>query len=424
MNKWIEYSLKYRQSQKGFAIPVAVGMGLIILLVGITMLLRSQSSQVSAIAQKDTAKSLNAAEAGVSDIRALINQHRAIANHPACIGRDGSGNCLDSGSTVSWRLPDNIPNILATCGVDETDEIASLAQRTWQPVDPNDSNQGQYRLLDYAPAEGKLRVQGRMNPGEPSESVAELEVRFPVNPVEDQTAGLWVTTSADTEEINADVLGDCDSTLNTQHPAGSSYQARQLGLTMPSIPAQPPGAMVLSASTFIEKSLPRPGDSPNGSNGQYQYVIDTLGGPTLTTLTIAADKQVEIWVDGNIDLRGKIIKHTCGDVPGCGPFQVKFYPQGNSGDDIALDQGTVICDIFIHAPTYDVTNYASGTTTEGCGNGTKRTSVFWVKSWDDEAGVSTPVLDPPRAIWKDAPLVYPPRLGPLETWQTQERSVS
>ncbi|NJR54546.1 MAG: hypothetical protein HC768_07995 [Acaryochloris sp. CRU_2_0] len=56
MNKWIEYSLKYRysqsHSQRGFAIPVAVGMGLIILLVGITMLLRSQSSQVSAIAQK------------------------------------------------------------------------------------------------------------------------------------------------------------------------------------------------------------------------------------------------------------------------------------------------------------------------------------------------------------------------------------
>lgn len=354
----------------------------------------------------------------------MINQHRAIALYPACVSPDGSGNCLDSGSTVSWGLPNNIPNVLSTCDVDQRSVITSIAQGTWQPVDPGDVSQGQYRLFDYNydAGKGNLKVQGRMNPGEPSESVSELDVSFPVNPVEDQTAGLWVTTSADTEEINADVLGDCDSTLTTD-PQGD-YEARQLGLTMPPIPEKPLGAMVLSASTFIEKSLPRPGDSPNGPNGEYQYVIDTLGGPTFTTLTIPADKQIEIWVDGNIDLRGKMIKHTCGSTPGCGPFQVKFYLQGNSGDDITLDQGTVICDVFIHAPIYNVTNYASGTTTESCGNGTKRTSVFWVKSWEDEAGVSIPVLDPPRATWKDAPIVYPPRLGPLETWQTKERSDS
>lgn len=52
MKLWIKYCLECRNKQAGFALPVAIGMGLIILLVGLTMLLRSQDSQVSAIAQK------------------------------------------------------------------------------------------------------------------------------------------------------------------------------------------------------------------------------------------------------------------------------------------------------------------------------------------------------------------------------------
>jgi len=52
------------QNEQGFAIPVAVGIGLITILVATTMMLRSQDDQVTALAQKQTAQSLGIAEGG------------------------------------------------------------------------------------------------------------------------------------------------------------------------------------------------------------------------------------------------------------------------------------------------------------------------------------------------------------------------
>lgn len=404
MNKWIEYSLKCRKGHKGFALPVAIGMGLIILLVGLTMLLRSQDSQVSAIAQKDTAKSLNAAETGVNEIRALINQHRAIAEQPTCRAtRNSDGTCPDSGIEVSWAIPSNIPNILAECGVDRTGEIINLANREWQDVDPSDASQGEYQLLDYDGA-GLATIQGRVNAGQPSESISQLEVNFPVNPVEDQITGLWVTTTANTDQVNnsVEVFGPCTST-NTE--------ITKTALTIPPIPSTPSSAITL---TTPFSALPRPGDSDNGS-GVYQYQISSLD----TSFTVEADKQVEIWVDGDIDLQGEDILHLCGTTPACGPFGVKIFGNSINGT-VSMDAATTICDVFFHLPNYDVQLISGATSTPtGCGSGLQNTGVFWVNQWGDTDG---PVLNLSRASWNDVPqnlFVYPPRLGPVRKWETQ-----
>lgn len=418
MKDWILYSLKCRKGQAGFALPVAIGMGLIILLVGLTMLLRSQDSQVSAIAQKDTAKSLNAAETGVNEIRALMNQHRAIANQPACKAtpRNSDGTCPDSGSVVSWAVPSNIANILAECGVDRTGLVINLANREWQDVDPSDASQGEYQLLDYDGA-GLATVQGRVNAGQPSESISRLEVNFLVNPVEDQAAGLWVSTTADTSQIDSgvEVLGPCSST-------NSDITGTELSIPpVPNVPSGPPPSglppqvnqgVIPLAAPFT--SLPRSGDYPNNS-GIYQYQISTLD----SSFTVEADKQVEIWVDGDIDLRGEDILHLCGASPGCGPFGVKIFGRGASGT-LTMDGATTICDVFFHLPNYDIEfDSTSSSSPTRCSGTSQNTGVFWVNQWGDTDG---PVLNLSRASWNDVPqnlFIYPPRLGPVQKWETQ-----
>lgn len=412
MNKWIVYSLKYRKGQAGFALPVAIGMGLIILLVGLTMLLRSQDSQVSAIAQKDTAKSLNAAETGVNEIRALINQHRAIAKYPACVNRNTDGSCADTGSTESWALPNNIPNILAVCNVDETAEIATVAQQSWQLVDPNLPNQGEYRLLAYKynGGTGTLTVQGRVNAAQPSESISELEVSFRAMRVEEPAANLWTINTADTSQVSVTTLGPCSSSSPIQ-PSGLNMPA------IPSVPVNPPSNVTsLNGETLTD--LPRPVDSAD-TDGIYRYTIDVLN----QSFKVDLNKQIELWVEGDIDLKDQEI--TCG-TSSCNSLSIKIFGQGTPGT-ISINNGTKICNVFIHAPDYDVTSALTGSPKSDCDTGTSRkvTGVFWVREWGG-SGSSPPVLNTSPIIeWNKIPenlFDYPRHLGPIQTWETQEKS--
>ncbi|WP_299486839.1 hypothetical protein [Acaryochloris sp. IP29b_bin.137] len=470
MNQWLEYSLKCRKGQAGFALPVAIGMGLIILLVGLTMLLRSQDSQVSAIAQKDTAKSLNAAETGVNEIRALMNQHRAIAVYPACENRDSSGTCLDSDPTPSWRLPDNITsldtNLALSCN-NYTDaqknaakaEISDVSQRNWQPVDPNDPSQGEYRLLDYlysgtpgSPTDGEigtLSVQGRVNSGQPSESISQLEVEIPledplpgnVNPPRDSSgtyriAGMWVQTAANTSQVKADILGDCDSSISAE-PA--EHVKKLKDLSMPPAPIPSSGIELTDAPS----SLPRSGDPIEGTS--YKYRFDTLtSGFTVDNSDLTQPiKNIEIWVKGEINLEGKVIRHSCGSrtIEDCGPFQVKIYSEEDPtfpNKSITLNQGTTICNAFIHTPGYDVTyNSTGGSPSNWCfehptdpTQNTNNTGVFWINSWNGGNNSSDPVLDLSRGFWSQDPynvastIEYFAVTNPIQTWLTKEKTTN
>ncbi|QUY42782.1 hypothetical protein [Acaryochloris marina] len=460
MNKWIVYSLKYRKGQAGFALPVAIGMGLIILLVGLTMLLRSQDSQVSAIAQKDTAKSLNAAETGVNEIRNLINDYRELALQPACkLGWASNNICQDSSSETSWHNPSNIASPFLGCASDNNSKIASHAKRTvWHDVDSSKPSQGEYRLVDYTYTSnvGILTVQGRVNEGQPSESISQLEVKFPVYPPPPNIAGLWVQTSANTGEIEADVLGNCNS-VTTIPTNPNLYKSRELELSnasinIPAVLAQPlPGNFHLLTS--MPSTLPQPFEVAQESNSTnntqtYRYVIDDLDGGFSVNNDTGPLKIIEIWVNEDIDLRGEKIRNICGSRPNCNAHTVKIFGQG--GDkDITLDKGSVVCDIFIHAPSYDVMNKKSGSSpvaapppisnNDYCSlkppppsnpsaptSYNLNTGIFWVNRWLDDGAVRTPVLDPPRGAWGSAPITitYPPQIGPIQSWETKEKDVS
>ncbi|NJM95178.1 MAG: hypothetical protein HC792_01750 [Acaryochloridaceae cyanobacterium CSU_5_19] len=338
-------------------------------------------------------------------------------------------------------------------------KIAQVGQRNWQPIDASKPEQGEYHLIDYtyptpgSPSQGTLRVQGRVNASQPSESVAELEVKFLVNAPPPQVPGLWVQSASTVGDINADVLSPCNTSI-TATPRGN-FQVRELNLPTPPLPAPPsaPTGVISLGSLASGGVLPRPGDSPNAS-GVYQYKISNLNQGFTVDNSSGIPKQIEIWVNDTINLAGKTLIHSCGAMPNCGPFQVKIYGLGIASTDITLDQGTVICDVFIYAPGYTVTNTAGGTSSAtecgAAGSGTKNTGVFWVNSWNNTGSVRIPVLDPPRGSWTQAPsfvsygsifllqpqetwgswtqapmyVPYPPTLGPIQTWATQEKTIN
>ncbi|KAI9135007.1 hypothetical protein ON05_018290 [Acaryochloris sp. CCMEE 5410] len=420
MKLWIKYCLECRNKQAGFALPVAIGMGLIILLVGLTMLLRSQDSQVSAIAQKDTAKSLNAAETGVNEIRALINQHRAIANYPACTTdlntpptRNADGTCSDSGSSIeSWALPNNIPNILSACDVDRRGEIINLANREWTNVDDDDLSQGEYRLLNYD-GSGVAIVQGRVNEGQPSKSVSELKVSFPVSPA--PIANLWVATDANTSQVDPEVL--------VVGPCSSASPIQSSTFTIPAIPAiSDPLKLNDLTAALPDEALPRPADIQD--NGVYKYQVDTFD----SKLTVKAGEKIELRVEGDITLEDTSDNITCikpdNSFTNCSPLDVKIYGEGTSGTKtITIGEEIRICNVFIHAPDYTVQAGALGSPTV-CEPGQRITGIFWVKKWGSSSSSPTLNARPSRPSWNDFLSDYPLQLGPINAWETQERSTS
>jgi Tfp pilus assembly protein PilX len=68
-------------STKGFVLPVAIGVGLIAILIGIMVIARSNQNRITATAQKETARSLAAAESGITQFQSLFNRYRPLSTY-------------------------------------------------------------------------------------------------------------------------------------------------------------------------------------------------------------------------------------------------------------------------------------------------------------------------------------------------------
>jgi hypothetical protein len=87
--------------EKGFALPLAVLIGLILMVTGITMMMRVQGDQSKVIAQKARADALRSSEAGVTRVQDLLNSVRVMATV------DSNSNCTPKGC---WQTAQVVPN--------------------------------------------------------------------------------------------------------------------------------------------------------------------------------------------------------------------------------------------------------------------------------------------------------------------------
>jgi hypothetical protein len=441
----IQKSLKTRHlcNEDGFAIPIAIGLGLITILLATTAVIKAQNDKISAVSKKDANASLYAAENGISRIQAFLNQYRSAANAPACLSWSGV-NCNDTTTDVSWAVPAELPSTLnAECSATETlanaqTAVSNAASREWVAVDTADTTKGEYRLVEYtAPTSslGVLIVEGRATTTSDT-SVARLKVDIPIFPsTDDQTPAIWAKTSVEgNPQVNGYVMGPCTGTVSASFPSGTNYDVLRNRLDMPAIPPQP--TTITTPPTFYTlnkisdltspRQLPRaadtvagtPADTPD-TDGVYKYVVTTLD----ESFAIDPSKSVQIWVAGNIDLSGKVIVNACGSSLDCGPFDARIYGTGSTGSTLTLDANTRICDVFFQMPTYNVTFNSSGSgtaPTQECGtpgSGTKNTGIYWVNKWIGSG--SGTIVDSPRAKWSSAPIKPPPRIGPVKNWEPQ-----
>ncbi|PSM46244.1 hypothetical protein C7Y66_26050 [Chroococcidiopsis sp. CCALA 051] len=145
MSLKLKFALICRCSDRGFALPIAVGLGFVILLIAATLIMRSQGDQVTASAQKATAQGLGTAETGITRIQSLFNRYTPFAtttltNIPAT---------PPASPTSTWKyIYDNAPATVAGCpgaaGLSLT-EVSKYLLNQWIDLDSG----GQFRVTEY-----------------------------------------------------------------------------------------------------------------------------------------------------------------------------------------------------------------------------------------------------------------------------------
>lgn len=467
MNKKLKHALKHRYREQGFALPIVMGMGLIMILIATTLMIRSNGDQTTALAQKATNRGLSAAETGITRYQSLINNNRVIAMY----SRTG---------TLSWTNASSIPSI-NNCPGGGVSQVTAAATTDWQDIDSTDPSKGQYRLVDYTysptpgvvPGTGTLTVEGRVNQAVTGNTASQtagtattrLVASIPVNvgALNTEVPALWVKNSTITKMGNDKVNGNI--LINSCPPATSATSDNLYDpdtqkvianpVSFPDTPALPPARADGSASYYtltdslFGKTFPRPAvaavpatrrtpaiaavpaDEP-AADGYYHYLINDLVDNGNGEITISPGKKVIFYVQGNIDLGGNPdINKTSGNTPD----QMQIYgntytsPSSTKYGCTGLSLGTTCPTLkvqvggtgtitaFVHAP--DATGSVNG---GGNTNGNFKGSM-WLKDWDASSGNSKVKIDASGSYsnyLSSQNMVVSPLIFPVSSWQRQE----
>jgi hypothetical protein len=341
-------------STKGFVLPVAIGVGLIAILLGIMVIARSNQNRITATAQKETARSLAAAESGITQFQSLFNRYRPLSTYCSSNAAPAPSSC----GTLTWQTVQN--SDLAGSEVCEAAAtlVKDYANGQWQNVSTNPSD-GQFRLISYfykpnaASASpfllgiGELTLEGRVNQNSnntPSNrtSVTRIQVQFPVTnlpPRSPDIPGLWVSSGADSTVTDPEVQlktnirdSACTIAINTalqsKQPSPYEYQPTPSNYfpLMPAEGSSPPATGVtgfynISSPIDSSEELPRTSDVANSNVYTYRVAantannrsIDITGGKTIfvgeksKTSVGEESKTVVLYLDGGINVENSQI---------------------------------------------------------------------------------------------------------------------
>lgn len=437
------------KNQQGFALPIAMGMGVVLLLIGISTVVRSQVDSTVATTQKSTARGLSAAETGIGLIQEKINNARAIAKYPACITWSTSDSCSDT-TGLSWKNPAAIPNLTTGCaGSLSATDIASIAERTWKNVDSSDATKGQYRFIDYTYASGvgTLTVEGRVNQNNASNtSTSRLQVKIPVADATSSSSvpALWIGNGSGTDMNNDKIKGNIvvntcalSSLANPPTTANLSnstaYSVKAIPRNLPGTPSLPSSYNNLTTGTLNPWiTLPRPSGTDvtytdSKGNVRYAYLVKDLNKNGNATITLAnSTVKVDLFVQGNISLSGNPDINPSGD-----STQLRIFGNESTGGSsykygcasgvtcptsTVHFNGTGTINAFIYAPAGTGSVNGGGNT-----NGNIKGSL-WIKDWDASSGNNKVKVDSVGNYgdfgW-DNPLDRA-TLAPITAWDRQQ----
>lgn len=371
-------ALRRSSNEQGFAIPIAMGLGLIMLLVGATMIIRAQGDQVTASAQKGTARSLAIAEGGLS--RTLDHLNKTTPNNSWLLKLTYDPDGLLGSAQNEW-IPSNLPPCLTPGSVIS----GTIGDST-------------YKLLAYRydslTKRGTFLVEGLIANGARSR----VQQTFNVEGREGTLAGVFAVN--DVGMGNTNVLGtngnvictnktNCPVNTTTCPPpranlenaigtAGSSIIQGNILLTgpikIPNVPVAPLEWNGTGTVPITEFTIPLPNYTVNNTvlefprfqdianhipGTPYHYSINTMNanGFDITIYTQISLKNptgdpVYFYVSGNINMGGNSkLKH---DSALTKPTAFRLYGTATTTQNILVGSGATDMDVFIFAPKANV----------------------------------------------------------------------
>ncbi len=443
------------KTDSGFILPVAIGVGLVMILLGIIIINRSMQNRFTAIAQKQTSQSQAAAEAGIAQLQSLFNRYPPLATYSST-----NWNTLsDADLTPNTCTP---PPITTTASDLVKDYANDATSNDWKLTSTN-PDEGQFRLVSYtyspkdtsttpptAP-KGELIVEGRVRA-----AIARLKVQFEIT---HPFPGLWISSNSeasasDSVQLKTNILDStCPTATNyasniaslkaympNNPPPLPRYNYRALpGEPFPSLPLEgfnPPP--IASGSYSIlpiagNQTLPRLGDI--AQNGVLIYRVAQVALSSNSTLEVGSGSEtVILYLDGGLSIGdgskirlvsgSKLIIYAHGSVAmsgnstdplieqatataASGNIQLYVYPPPSTPPtpphNVQINGGAETR-MVLFAPESEVT-FTSSTAVKG---------MIWAKSWNGSQNAAI-TENKPKLL--DLKLVPPPRISPIISWE-------
>jgi hypothetical protein len=424
---------KHLGCEEGFAVPLAIGMGAIVMLIGVTMVIRSQNDRVIATEQTQNAGSYAVAEGGIARSLGYLNGNYEpflkysydpinSATGKTYLGPDGISNNGDEETTAvdEWTPLPNPPPCF-----DSSTFSSILLQGVIGSGTTNN-----YKLLAYrySSGQGTLLVKG--NDLKNSKATTVLQQKMAIQSAPTSAAanfpGLMAT---DFNLGNNDVLGsiagnvictsqatgDCPITNNSTNCVngeptsdalraaigaltngvvqGKIYVRNVIWPTMPTVPASSTtGTYYLTSDITDDMTLPRSGDTPDAS-GNYNYKvsnIDLAGDDKSLTINTSTSPQrrVNLFVTGNLSVSGNAkINHSTSNA---GNFRIYGNPADSddtNDQSFTLSGGSTTTDLFVYAP--DATIGINGGS-----NSPDFRGAVWTKTWNGSSSNNAEISVP------------------------------
>jgi hypothetical protein len=405
---------KIKAKQRGFTLPLSIGVGISMLLLGSLMIARSNVDQGTAIAQVQGAGALSVAEAGVARTLSQLNSPLYAHLVTQSYDRDrGDGNPY-LGPDQTLRSGDNIPANILNQWVTNCD--GTIPAGLLGDTIGAGTGQGTYTVLAYrynsGTGMGSLLVEGRFGGSTArvqvsvSQRTRQAAVAFP---------GLYASNTVNMGNndvlkvpsqtgVNANIIcGSCTTpapivySCTTGQPTATGVTAIRTAmgrnsnsdvdgqgiiasLNLPALPIPPASGAGRNSITTIDTTmtLPRAGDTFDAS-GVYHYVIngansiDLVGGAKTLTINPPAGRSVRLYVSGNITISGNAAL-----VHGGTADRFAIFGTGNTSQTITLNGGAAAANTFIYAPNATVGVNGGSSTPDFRG-------AVWARSWNGSA---------------------------------------
>ncbi len=425
---------KIDRTQAGFAMPLALGMGLMMIIIAASLIGRSQSDGATTVSQRELNRALSVSEAGAIRFQSFLDRHKLLATK----------------NIAQWTTTlDNLPTAQSSCrsiDIVAARQQANLFQTSsWIALDSSDARKGRYRVVDYQYQNGvgKLTVAAEMSAYNNPQNISKhsLIVDLPIGSESSGIAppALWANTFnlSTTQPITGQIRGvTCPQLANVDPDGITGVDVTNISLVsgVPSgqiiadpftpIPAPkdaPTTAILLPAiTTSIELPRPSMGDLPDADR-EYHYLvnIDNLtSGYSIKlqdldriVINIPANEKINLYLKGNIDLAGSQTVNVNTTHP-----NLRIYGSAQTLRLIVKDTAAIIA--FIHAPLADATSIHALVPNPN----PAITGAVWVKSWDSMTSPNQlPIIQ--AGTWADFGIskpAQPAQLSPISYWQKVE----